>query len=154
MKIDARAKVGSPDPRRGKVVDNGGLRYGAMESALRPPLPTATRTFADIQIQARLTNSSGQNIIPSIRGSTRQVADIKSEPRPASNRNRWPASYWNAWPASSESAPDGGSARCNASRAPAQPRNSFQPTPPPTTLSTSNAISRQLNLTACYAPRR
>jgi hypothetical protein len=32
------------------------------------------------------------------------VADIKSEPRPASNRNRWPASYWKAWPASSESA--------------------------------------------------
>ena len=27
-------------------------------------------------------------------------------------------------------------------------------TPPSTTLSTSNAISRQLNLTACYAPRR
>jgi hypothetical protein len=33
------------------------------------------------------------------------VADIKSESRPASNRNRWPASYWNAWPDSSESAP-------------------------------------------------
>jgi phage terminase large subunit-like protein len=32
------------------------------------------------------------------------VADIKSESRPASNRNRWPASYWNAWPTSSESA--------------------------------------------------
>jgi hypothetical protein len=32
------------------------------------------------------------------------VADIKSEPRPASNRNQWPASYWNAWPASSVSA--------------------------------------------------
>jgi hypothetical protein len=32
------------------------------------------------------------------------MADIKSEPWPASNRNRWPASYWNAWPASSESA--------------------------------------------------
>ena len=32
------------------------------------------------------------------------MADIKSEPRPASNRNRWPASDWNAWPASSESA--------------------------------------------------
>jgi acyl-CoA reductase-like NAD-dependent aldehyde dehydrogenase len=32
------------------------------------------------------------------------VADIKSESRPASDRNRWPASYWNAWPASSESA--------------------------------------------------
>jgi hypothetical protein len=32
------------------------------------------------------------------------MADIKSEPRPASNRNRWPASYWNAWPGSSESA--------------------------------------------------
>jgi hypothetical protein len=51
-----------------------------------------------------LTNGSEQNIIASIRGSTRQVADIKSEPRPASNRNRWPASYWNTWPASSESA--------------------------------------------------
>jgi transposase-like protein len=51
------------------------------------------------------------------------------------------------------SRPDGGSARCNASRARAQPRSSSQPTPP-TTLSTSNAISRQLNLTACYAPRR
>jgi hypothetical protein len=36
--------------------------------------------------------------------SRRQVTDIKSESRPASNRNRWPASYWKAWPASSESA--------------------------------------------------
>jgi transposase-like protein len=34
----------------------------------------------------------------------------------------------------------GGSARCNASRAPAQPRNSFQPMQPSTTLST--ALSR------------
>jgi hypothetical protein len=51
-----------------------------------------------------LTNPAKQNIIPSIRGSKRQVADIKSEPRPASNRNQWPASFWNAWPASSESA--------------------------------------------------
>jgi hypothetical protein len=25
-----------------KAVENGGRRYGAMESALRPPLPTAT----------------------------------------------------------------------------------------------------------------
>ena len=32
------------------------------------------------------------------------MADIRSEPRPASDRNRWPASDWNAWPASSESA--------------------------------------------------
>jgi hypothetical protein len=75
-----------------------------MESALRPPLPIATRALADIQIQARLTNGSGQNIIASIRGSRRQAADIKSESRPASNRNRWPPSYCNAWPASSESA--------------------------------------------------
>jgi hypothetical protein len=29
------------------------------------------------------------------------VAGIKSESRPASDRNRWPASYWNWWPASS-----------------------------------------------------
>ena len=35
------------------------------------------------------------------------MADFKSEPRPASNRNQWPASYWNAWPASSVSAGDG-----------------------------------------------
>src|SRR5271166_6078963 len=69
-----------------------------MESALRPPLPTATRAFAEIQIQARLTNRSGQNIITSIRGSRCQVADIKSEPRPASNRNAWPASSESAQP--------------------------------------------------------
>ena len=33
-----------PTLKRAKAVDNGGLRYGAMESALRPPLPTATPT--------------------------------------------------------------------------------------------------------------
>ena len=106
LEIGARAKAGSPNPRRDKAVDNDGLRYGAMESALRPSLPTATRSdpsrtetsshFAEAQIHVRLTNPSGRNIISSIRGSKRQVADIKSEPRPASNRNRWPASYWNA----------------------------------------------------------
>jgi hypothetical protein len=49
------------------------------------------------------------------------------------------------------SRPDGGSARCGAPRAPALRRNSSQPTPPCTTLSTSNAISRLLNHTACSA---
>ena len=44
--------------------------------------------------------------------------------------------------------------RCNASRALALRRNSSQPTPPCTTLSTSNAISYQLNHTACSAPLR
>jgi putative transposase len=39
-------------------------------------------------------------------------------------------------------------------RARAQPRGSSQPTPPSTTFSKSNAISRQLKHTACYAPRR
>jgi hypothetical protein len=38
-----RPRAGWPDPRRGKAVDNGGLRYGAVEGALRPPLPTATQ---------------------------------------------------------------------------------------------------------------
>ena len=52
------------------------------------------------------------------------------------------------------SRPDGGNARCNVLRAAALRKNSSQPTPPRTTLSTSNAISRQLNHTACYAPRR
>jgi len=28
-----------------KAVDNGGLRYSALEGALRPPLPTATRSL-------------------------------------------------------------------------------------------------------------
>ena len=55
MKPTCARKAGSPDPRRDKAVDNGGLRYGAMESALRPPLPTATRPPADIQNQARKT---------------------------------------------------------------------------------------------------
>ena len=45
-----------------------------------------------------------------------------------------------------------GSARCHASRAPPPLRNSARLTPPCTTLSTSDAISRQLNHTA--SPRR
>ena len=45
-----------------------------------------------------------------------------------------------------------GSARCLASRAPPPLRNSARLTPPCTTLSTSDAISRQLNPTA--SPRR
>ena len=52
------------------------------------------------------------------------------------------------------SRPDGGSVRCNASRARAQPRSSSRFTPPPTTLLTSNVISRQLDLIARYGPRR
>ena len=37
-----RPSAGWPDPRRGKAVDTGGLRYGALEGALRrryPPPP-------------------------------------------------------------------------------------------------------------------
>ena len=95
-------------------MDNGGLRYGAVEGALRPPLPTATQSalhnptillgLRRPKIRARLTDPSRRNIIAPIRGSERWVAGIKSESRPASDRNRWPASYWNWWPASSESA--------------------------------------------------
>ena len=81
--------AGSPNPRRDKAVDNDGLRYSAMESALRrrcpppPGRPSRTETsshFAEAQIHARLTNPAKQNIITSIRGSKRQMADIKSEP--------------------------------------------------------------------------
>ena len=43
MKPTCARRAGSPNPRRDKAVDNDGLRYGAMESALRPSLPTATR---------------------------------------------------------------------------------------------------------------
>jgi hypothetical protein len=57
------------------------------------------------KIHPCLTKPPRRNIIASIRGRRRWVADIKSESRPASDRNGWPASYWNTWPASSESAP-------------------------------------------------
>ena len=46
-----------------------------------------------------------------------------------------------------------GSARCSASSAPTPRRNSSQPTPPCITTA-SNAISCQLDHTACSAPRR
>ena len=54
MKPTCARKAGSPDPRRGKAVDNGGLHYGAAESAFRPPLPTAIQALAEIQIKASL----------------------------------------------------------------------------------------------------
>jgi hypothetical protein len=92
MKPTCARKAGSPDPRRDKAVDNGGLHYGAVESALRPPLPTATRALAETQIQASLDQrlrAKHHHLDPRGR---RRVADIKSESRPASNRNAWPAS--------------------------------------------------------------
>ena len=51
------------------------------------------------------------------------------------------------------SQPGGGSARCSGSRVRVQPRSFFPHTPPSTTPLTSNAISRQLKRTACFAPR-
>jgi hypothetical protein len=44
MRPAIATKAKSPHSRCDKAVDNGGLRYGAMESALRPPLPTATQS--------------------------------------------------------------------------------------------------------------
>ena len=76
----------------------------AHRRTIQPSHAEPSSHFAEAQIHARLTNPAKQNIITSIRGSRRPVADFKSEPRPASNRNQWPASYWNAWPASSVSA--------------------------------------------------
>ena len=105
-------------------MDNGGLRYGAVGGALRPPLPTATQSalhdptillgLRRPKIGTRLTDPSRRNIIAPIRGSERWVAGIKLESRPASNRNRRPASFRNAWPASSESASP--SRRCSIRR--------------------------------------
>ena len=40
-------------------MDNGGVRYGAMESALRPPLPTANPALAGIQTQVSLDQRLG-----------------------------------------------------------------------------------------------
>ena len=78
-------------------MDNGGLRYGAVEGALRPPLPIATRSALHIptillslcgpKIHLRLTDPLRRNIIASIRGSERWVAGFESERWPASDRN-------------------------------------------------------------------
>ena len=102
-----RPTLGAPRPWT--TTGNATAQRKARSAHRCPPRhdPTLTRrtyfSFCGGPIHARLTNPAKQNIIPSIRGSKRQVADIKSEPRPASNRNQWPASFWNAWPASSES---------------------------------------------------
>ena len=66
-------------------MDNGGLRYGAVEGALRPPLPTATQSalhdptillgLRRPKIGARLTDPSRRNIIAPIRGSERWVVE-------------------------------------------------------------------------------
>ena len=86
----------------------------AHRHTIQPSHAEPSSHFAEAQIHARLTNPAKPNIITSIRGSRRPVADFKSEPRPASNRNQWPASYWNAWPASSVSAPTGSFRRYSA----------------------------------------
>src|SRR6516165_9173836 len=65
------------------------------------PLPPSTSATHEYRLD-RATNKNDHSHDPQRR---RAVADIRSEPRPASDRNRWPASYWNAWPASSESPP-------------------------------------------------
>ena len=55
-----------------------------------PPTPQPTfasralSSFCADRNPGRLTHPARRNIIPSIRGGRRQVADIKSEPRPAS----------------------------------------------------------------------
>ena len=89
-------------------------QWKARSARRYPPPPKRLRSSKS---NPGLTNGSGQNIIVEIRGSRRRVADIKSESRPASNRNWWPASYWNAWPASSESAPSGAVRRRFGARA-------------------------------------
>src|SRR5271163_988693 len=93
--------------QRRATLQRNGKRAPPVVAHRHPGRPSRTETsshFAEAQIHARLTNPAKQNIITSIRGSRRPVADFKSEARPASNRNQWPPSYWNAWPASSVSA--------------------------------------------------
>ncbi len=109
--VCAEARLAAPSARRPWITAGSATAQWKARSARRYPPPhdpsshaEPSSHFAEAQLHARLTNPAKQNIITSIRGSRRQVADFKSEPRPASNRNQWPASYWNAWPASSESA--------------------------------------------------
>ena len=90
----------------------------AHRHTIQPSHAEPSSHFAEAQIHARLTNPAKPNIITSIRGSRRPVADFKSEPRPASNRNQWPASYWNAWPASSVSARQSQIVACSTNGAP------------------------------------
>ncbi len=108
--VCAEARLAAPSARRPWITAGSATAQWKARSARRYPPPhdpsshaEPSSHFAEAQLHARLTNPAKQNIITSIRGSRRQVADFKSEPRPASNRNQWPASYWNAWPASSES---------------------------------------------------
>jgi hypothetical protein len=111
---NARARAGGSDPRVVKAVDKAGFatalwraryarfahRHPSGASRHHNPYPGLRRP----KTSPPLTKPPSRNIIPAIRGSRPWVADIKSESRPASDRNRWPASFRNAWPASSESA--------------------------------------------------
>jgi len=79
-------------------VDNGGLRYGAVEGALRPPLPTATQSalhdptillgLRKPKIGARLTDPSRRNIIAPIRGSERWVAGRRERQETGTQKTR------------------------------------------------------------------
>jgi len=73
-----RARAGWPDPRRGKAVDNGGLRYSAVEGALRPPLSTATHT--DLHNPTILPGAS-QAQIPQPLDQTAEAKHHRLDPR-------------------------------------------------------------------------
>ena len=68
-------KANSPHPPCDKAVDSGGLRYGAMESALRPPLPTATQS--DRHQPDRLLNLRRPKSMPANRGRLDQTSKAK-----------------------------------------------------------------------------
>ena len=86
LKSTCAPKAGSPHPRRDKAVDNGGLRYGAMESALRPPLPTATRRV--FEPRSALPKPKSMPLDQSGPGKTSSLRSAEADARwPTSNRN-------------------------------------------------------------------
>ena len=90
--VCAEARLAAPSARRPWITAGSATAQWKARSARRYPPPhdpsshaEPSSHFAEAQLHARLTNPAKQNIITSIRGSRRQVADFKSEPRPASN---------------------------------------------------------------------
>jgi hypothetical protein len=67
-----------------KAVDNGGLRYGAMKSALRPPLPTAAQLAAPNRPSQRLGRLANQTALTN----PVQANIIASDPRKQTSGGR------------------------------------------------------------------
>ena len=90
MRPGSAIKAASRHPRRDKAVDNDGLRYGAMESALRPSLPTATRSGPS-RTRTFFSIYGGPNPSPLDQSGQAETSSLRSAEADA----RWPTSNRN-----------------------------------------------------------